>query len=158
MQSKAIRRLSGAVIATLSCGAWAGLPDVPPAPVSQAVSELLMMDARRAVVLEREKGVPDARDVAISGQAVSSPGGDAAGSHSAKSAPLLTSIYGVGNRLHAQLVIDGQETLYASGRLTPVAGTPNGWRLRRIAPPCVDLESESSGVMRLCATRLGALR
>ena len=74
-------------------------------------------------------------------------------SAAARPAPLLASIYGVGNRLHAQVVIDGRQALFASGQARSIGGEPTPWRLKRIAPPCVDLESEKNGAMRLCTAK-----
>jgi hypothetical protein len=76
----------------------------------------------------------------------------------AKSRPpsALASIYGVGHRLQARVLIEGQEALFASGSAQALGGASLPWRLKRIAPPCVDLESTQGGAMRLCAPSAGA--
>lgn len=165
MRNNLLTCLTLACLAIPSFPAWASLPDLPPAPVGQAVSELLMLDANQALAAERGKGtsfatsptatfpgvpVPDSANQAVPPDQAA----NTASKPTPRAAPQLTSIYGVGNRLHAQVLIDGQPTLYATGRSRSLAGADT-WQLKRIAPPCVDLQSAAHGAMRLCASRFG---
>lgn len=160
MRNKLAGLLAGALSIPLCGPGWAALPDLPPAPAGQAVSELLMMDARRAIAAEHARHSLPPLDLSSGqghGQAYPTPGAPhPAGA--AKPAPLLAAIYGVGNRLHAQVIIDGQEALYASGHTRPLTANPIPWKLKRIAPPCIDLESDGGGAMRLCSARTGDQR
>ncbi len=158
MRNKLTGLLAGALVSPLGGAGWAALPDLPPAPAGQAVSELLMMDARRAIAAEHAKHpLPPSALSAAHGTA-STASGFPQPSGAVKPAPLLTAIYGVGHRLHAQVVIDGQEALYVSGHARAVTANPSPWRLKRIAPPCIDLESDNGGAMRLCSNRTGERR
>ncbi len=153
MPNKLAALLAGA-IATLSGGAGSSaLPELPPAPAGQAVSELLMMDARRALAAEHARHMPQAQAPAAGLPHARETPYASPPAVAARPAPLLASIYGVGNRLHAQVVIDGRQALFASGQARSIGGEPTPWRLKRIAPPCVDLESEKNGVMRLCTAK-----
>ena len=163
MRNNVLARLAGLALATIAHASLATLPELPPAPAGQAVTELLMIDARDAIAAERAKqqtSAQPAQPVPSTGSPTSVTGLPttmASATPPVQSGPVLTAIYGVGNRLHAEVLIDGQQTLFANGRPTPVSSVASPWRLKRIAPPCVDLES-SDGAMRLCASRLGAPR
>ncbi|MCB5362924.1 hypothetical protein H0484_04030 [Pusillimonas sp. CC-YST705] len=147
---------AGALLSLLHSVGWASLPALPPPPPAQAVSELLMLDARRALAAERQRYLEQ--------QAGAGPQEAGLGAipltsvHDADppaKLPVLTSIYGVGNRLHAEVLIDGHETLYVNGRAQALNDMSTPWRLKRLAPPCIDLESDSSA-MRLCAAQAGS--
>ena len=151
MPNKLAAFITGAVATLSSAPGQAELPQLPPAPAGQAVSELLMLDARQALAAEYAKpaqqealfpGGPSYNGTPLLGGRASTP---------ESPRPTLTSIYGVGKRLHAQVVINGQKALFISGQPSPAEGASIPWRLRRIAPPCVDLEGEETGVMRLCS-------
>lgn len=51
----------------------------------------------------------------------------------------IRSIYGVGNRLYAEVVLDAQPYLFVSGRSQALQGSDRQWVLQRIQPPCVHL-------------------
>lgn len=163
MRNNVLARLAGLALATSAHASLATLPELPPAPAGQAVSELLMIDARDAIAAERAKqqtSAQPAQPVPSTGSPTSVTGLPttmASATPPVQSGPVLTAIYGVGNRLRAEVLIDGQHTLFANGRPSPLTGASTSWRLKRISPPCVDLESDD-GAMRLCAARLGDAR
>ncbi len=54
----------------------------------------------------------------------------------------IRSIYGLGNRLYAEVVLDAQSYLFVSGRSQALQGPDRQWILQRIQPPCVHLKRE----------------
>lgn len=140
--------LAGCLVMLCGNAAHAGVPEPPPAPAAQAVSQLLMLDALQAVAAERAR------------QQTPAPGLSAPSAQRPDDAPrtslVLHALYGVGQHLHAQVLIDGQAALYTSGHSQPAVDVPLGWRLKRIAPPCIDLEDASGDARRVCAAS-GAL-
>ena len=151
MRNKLATLLTVAVTALSSPLVHAALPQLPPAPAGQAVSELLMLDARQALAAEYAKPGLQTSNAASGPSYKGTPLLSDPADPPSTPRPTLTSIYGVGKRLHAQVVIDGQHALFISGQTRPAEGASIPWRLKRIAPPCIDLEGEHAGVMRLCS-------
>ena len=52
------------------------------------------------------------------------------------------SIYGVGNRLFAELLLSSKPYVFLAGQSRPVSGSDRRWKLQRIQPPCVHLKHE----------------
>lgn len=152
MSSKAVLRLTAALVLLHNSRVHGALPELPPAPPAQSVSELLLLDASQAIANERARqGKVD----------LMSP----ASKHSHEnrlpaqpdhSLPVLNAIYGVGHRLHARVLINGQTALFSSGLPQALAEQTLAWRLKRISPPCVELESDHSLHLRLCTANSGA--
>lgn len=54
----------------------------------------------------------------------------------------VRSIFGVGSRLYAELVLLSKPYLFVSGQSRPVEGPDRQWKLQRIQPPCIYLQHE----------------
>ena len=54
----------------------------------------------------------------------------------------VRAIFGVGNHLHAELVLSSKPYLFVSGRARPLEGPDRQWKLQRIQPPCIHLSHE----------------
>ena len=54
----------------------------------------------------------------------------------------VRSIFGVGSRLFAELVLFSKPYLFVSGQSRPVEGPDRQWKLKRIQPPCIYLQHE----------------
>lgn len=54
----------------------------------------------------------------------------------------VRSIYGVGSRLFAELVLSSKSYLFLSGQSRPVQGPDRRWQLERIQPPCIHLKHD----------------
>lgn len=150
MPSKSYRWCAITLV-SISATCHAELPVIPAAPVAQAVSELLLLDAQQALALERSKPTPSLSDTPHHTEHPQHASLALPASPTPAPAPTLTAIHGVGSRLRAHVIIDGQPLTFASGRTHALAGPSTAWRLARIIPPCIDLENSSHGAMRLCA-------
>jgi hypothetical protein len=133
-------------------------PSVPPAPASQIVGEMLQLDAQRALASEREK-------LARSGLLLSPPASlvaNSAVSHpdsapqTSSTLPSLQAIYGMGNILHADVLIQGKAVTFRNGRSAPVRGDAAGYRLASISGGCVKLRSaaDDPALVEVCDARL----
>ena len=67
---------------------------------------------------------------------------DIAASPKAKTADKLHAIYGLGNKLTAEVTIDSVSMSFRSGVLQPLFGLRIGYELVNIDPPCVKLKRE----------------
>lgn len=111
-----------------------------------AVRELMRLDTELALSALRQQLLEQERRHAKSAR----PGPD-------RSGPLtLTAIYGVGNRLLAEVIIDSRSQVFMRGRPRAIDnGVPDsGFRLRGISGSCVDLERDTQQ-HTLCLSRPG---
>lgn len=111
-----------------------------------AVRELMRLDTELALAALRQQLQEQERRHAKSAR----PGPD-------RSGPLtLTAIYGVGNRLLAEVIIDSTPQVFMRGRPRAIDnGVPDsGFRLRGISGSCVDLERHAQQ-HTLCLSRPG---
>ena len=92
---------------------------------SSTVEELLSLDSRAALELARKQVFGESLGAATSGVP--------------NDIPVLVAIYGTGRNLSAELLIAGRTVIYHSTDKQPVSGVPHGYKLERIAPPCVYL-------------------
>lgn len=132
-------------------------PSIPPAPASQIVGEMLHLDAQRALASEREK-------LARSGLLLSAPSSLVANtapsnpdspSPTSNTLPSLQAIYGMGNVLHADVLIQGKAVTFRNGRGTPIRGDAAGYRLKSISGGCIKLQADDDPApVEVCDVRL----
>jgi len=125
------------------------IPPMPPAPKSLLVGDMLRIDADRARAAELAKtaSAPGIVIPVLSTNALVVPGLPSA--HEPVAPPVsLSSIYGVGRQLYANVRIHGHTVTYAAGRAQPIrTSQPDTmYHLRAIRPPCVRLQARSAGV------------
>jgi len=122
----------------------------PPAPTTQYVRDLLVIDAAAALQAEADKAganpaspaglLPRSHGLSSVAQNSAAPTDDEeAFAPSRHDAIRLAAIFGVGSRLSALLNDNGHEVVYRAGRAAPVSGPDSGIRLVKIAAPCVEM-------------------
>lgn len=143
-----MKRISALVALTMICG-MAGASDlvaVPPAPAAALVSELLQLDAEKALRAGRGEVAPRA-DL----PAVESPPRDPAADDTDASpvaAPRLLAIYGVDSVLSAEFVIAGDRITLRPGQWY-ANHRGQRYRLSALRPPCAVLDG-ITGSSTLC--------
>jgi len=133
------------------------LVDPPPAPTTQYVRDLLVIDAAAALKEEADKAGHD-RYWTMPHSAYPVPSAatarhDKDETHVAspqRSVMRLKAILGVGSRLSALVDVQGRELVYRSGRAAPVSGPDTGLRLIKITVPCAEFVLDSGHPDTLC--------
>jgi hypothetical protein len=111
--------LSGVLVLT-------GLVGRVSAETPSVVEELLKLDTQAALISARQKVVGP---LTLSGPATTNSTGN-----------VLLAIYGVGQSLTAEILIDSEPHIFKSRRQQPLSGRSFQYILERITPPCVHLK------------------
>jgi hypothetical protein len=96
------------------------------AEAPSVVEELLKLDTQAALISARQKVVGP---LTLSGPAASHGTGN-----------VLLAIYGVGQSLTAEVLLDAEPHVFKNRRQQPMSGSSVQYILERIAPPCVHLK------------------
>ena len=105
---------------------FAGLVGVVSAEAPAVVEELLKLDTQAALISARQKVVGP---LTQSGPVTTHSTGN-----------VLLAIYGVGQSLTAEILLDSEPHVFKSRRQLPMSGRSVQYILERIAPPCVYLK------------------
>ncbi len=104
----------------------AGLVGRVSAETPAVVEELLKLDTQAALISARQKIVGP---LTLSGPVTTHSTGN-----------VLLAIYGVGQSLTAEILLDSEPHVFKSRRQQPMSGRSIQYILERIAPPCVHLK------------------
>lgn len=104
----------------------AGLFGRVSAEAPSVVEELLKLDTQAALISARQKVVGP---LTLSGPTASHGTGN-----------VLLAIYGVGQSLTAEVLLDAEPHVFKNRRQQPMSGSSVQYILERIAPPCVHLK------------------
>jgi hypothetical protein len=104
----------------------AGLVGSVSAETPAVVEELLKLDTQAALISARQKVVGP---LTLSGPVSTNSTGN-----------VLLAIYGVGQSLTAEILLDSEPHIFKSRRQQPMSGRSVQYILERIAPPCVHLK------------------
>lgn len=104
----------------------AGLLRPANADAPAVVEELLKLDTQAALISARQKVVGP---LTLSGPVTTHNTGN-----------VLLAIYGVGQSLTAEILLDSEPHVFKSRRQQPMSGRSVQYILERIAPPCVHLK------------------
>jgi hypothetical protein len=104
----------------------AGLLGRVSAEPPSVVEELLKLDTQAALISARQKVVGP---LTLSGPVTAHSTGN-----------VLLAIYGVGQSLTAEILLDSEPHIFKSRRQQPMSGRSVQYILERIAPPCVHLK------------------
>lgn len=105
---------------------FAGLLGRVSAEAPSVVEELLNLDTQAALISARQKVVGP---LTLSGPVTTHSTGN-----------VLLAIYGVGQSLTAEILLDSEPHVFKSRRPQPISGRSDQYILERIAPPCVHLK------------------
>jgi len=146
--------LCALLLPSMSAVASGTIPTPPPAPPAALVRELLELDAQRALADEQAKTRRPAAFVPSGASSASAPRDETVATAAGApmdAAVLLRGIYGIEPFLQAELTIAGSRVMFRAGHAQPIAGESGGFRLVRIAAPCVDLADAAGKALRRCA-------
>ena len=104
------------------------------------VEELLQLDTQAALLSARQKIVGP---LSLSGPAVA-----------LSTDNVLLAIYGVGQSLTAEVLLDAELHVFKNRRLQPILGRSTKYILERIAPPCVHLKKSENREILCLGQRL----
>lgn len=104
------------------------------------VEELLQLDTQAALLSARQKIVGP---LSLSGPAVA-----------LSTDNVLLAIYGVGQSLTAEVLLDAELHVFKNRRLQPILGRSTKYTLERIAPPCVHLKKSENREILCLGQRL----
>jgi len=104
----------------------AGLHGRASAEAPSVVEELLKLDTQAALITARQKVVGS---LTLSGPATTHTTGN-----------VLLAIYGVGQSLIAEILLDSEPHVFKNRRQQPLSGRSVQYTLERITPPCVHLK------------------
>lgn len=137
------------VLGACLCAPAHALPQIDGLDVDQiSVRELMQLDTEHALKLARGRSSGPERTVSRPERTARSMLGE----------PSLTAIYGVGNQLMAEVVVDHVIYLYRHGQALPVGVAPGDdiLLLQRISASCVDLKNaDRTHLMCLSPTQWG---
>ncbi len=105
---------------------FSGLVGVVSAEAPAVVEELLKLDTQAALISARQKVVGP---LTQSGPVTTHSTGN-----------VLLAIYGVGQSLTAEILLDSEPHVFKSRRQQPISGRSVQYILERITPPCVHLK------------------
>ena len=105
---------------------FSGLVGVVNAEAPAVVEELLKLDTQAALISARQKVVGP---LTQSGPVTTHSTGN-----------VLLAIYGVGQSLTAEILLDSEPHVFKSRRQQPISGRSVQYILERITPPCVHLK------------------
>jgi len=123
MNLRALRNISFACLSAIPV--LAGHVGRVSAEAPAVVEELLKLDTQAALISARQKVVGP---LTLSGPATSHSSGN-----------VLLAIYGVGQSLTAEILLDSEPHIFKSRRQQPMSGRSVQYILERITPPCVYL-------------------
>ncbi len=106
---------------------FSGLVGVVSAEAPAVVEELLKLDTQAALISARQKVVGS---LTLSGPVTTHSTGN-----------VLLAIYGVGQSLTAEILLDSEPHVFKSRRQQPMSGRSVQYILERITPPCVHLKN-----------------
>lgn len=132
----AIRTMLLLVPGLCFCTAVQALPQIDGLDLEQmSVRELMRLDAEQALRIARGRTA-----------GASHPGRPERIVRSMKAEPRLSAIYGVGQRLIAEVVVDDVTYLYRNGQALPVGVAPSEevLLLQKISASCIDLKNAQS--------------
>jgi hypothetical protein len=124
----ALRRISFACLSGMIV--LIGLLGRASAETPSVVEELLKLDTQAALISARQKVVGP---LTLSGPVTTHTTGN-----------VLLAIYGVGQSLTAEILLDSEPHIFKSRRKQPMSGRSVQYILERIEPPCVHLKKLES--------------
>lgn len=119
-----LRRMSLACLSGMLV--LAGMLGRASAEAPSVVEELLKLDTQAALISARQKVVGP---LTLSGPVTTHTTGN-----------VLLAIYGVGQSLTAEILLDSEPHVFKSRRQQPLSGRSVQYTLERITPPCVHLK------------------
>lgn len=127
-----ISRLRQKIFFHLVCAVGLSMPflflESVRAQAPTVVEELLQLDTQAALLSARQKVVGP---LTASGPATA-----------LSTENILVAIYGVGQSLSAEVILDSEPHVFKNRRLHPLSGRSTKYTLDRIKPPCVHLKKE----------------
>lgn len=121
---KTLRRISVFFLSVMLL--LAGLLEHASAETPSVVEELLKLDTQAALISARQKVVGP---LTLSGPVTTHTTGN-----------VLLAIYGVGQSLIAEILLDSEPHVFKNRRQQPLSGRSVQYTLERITPPCVHLK------------------
>lgn len=159
-KSNAIIFAVGLAFTPISASFATTLPDGSTMSVPQTVGEMLRLDAARALATEQRNYQEEQRRLGAINQLLMATDVAAQDGSKAKIAkeevepPVaidVLGIFGVENKLMADVEINGARYRYLSGRSLPVgAGEGFRFKLVKIHVPCVSLQDSKLGARKVC--------